>query len=121
MKIAVAIIVLIVGIVGFAFLSNSTKQEPTESLANNTVVYDVRTSAEFDSGHAEDAILLPLASMQAGVLPQVEKDTPIAVYCRSGNRSSQAAQILKEAGYYNVTDIGAFSNLSKYGIETTAS
>ena len=38
------------------------------------------------------------------------KDTPIIVYCRSGNRSAKAYQSLQDAGYTNLYDLGAISN-----------
>lgn len=89
------------------------------SLPENTVIYDVRTPAEFADGHAKDAVLLPLAELQSGSLPNVDKDSPIAVYCRSGNRSAQATDLLRDAGFSDITDIGAFNSLADYGIETT--
>lgn len=89
------------------------------SLPANTVIYDVRTPEEFAAKHAVDAVLLPLADIQSGSFPSVDKAAPIAVYCRSGNRSDQASDLLREAGFTNVTDIGAFNNLAEYGIETT--
>lgn len=116
--IAIVVIVVIAGFLGLAFLAKDNNQQ-TNKLAAGTTVFDVRTPAEYAEGHAEKAILLPLASIQAGSLPTVAKDQPIAVYCRSGNRSSQAAKLLKVAGYIDVTDIGAYSDLSKYGLSTT--
>ncbi len=118
MKTAIIVIVAIVGLLGLAFLSKDSNQTTT-TLSPDTTVYDVRTPAEYADGHAKEAILLPLAAIQAGSYPSVDKDAPIAVYCRSGNRSSQAAKILKDAGYTNITDIGAYTNLSKYGLSTT--
>ena len=38
------------------------------------------------------------------------KNTPIIVYCRSGNRSHQAYEKLKELGYNEVYDLGAITN-----------
>lgn len=90
----------------------------SNTLAEGTVVYDVRTEEEFAAGHAQDSVLLPLADIQSGKYPAVAKDDPIAVYCRSGNRSGQATAILKQAGYTNITDIGAFTSLQKYGLQT---
>lgn len=118
MKIAIIAIVVIAGFLGLAAFAKDKNPE-TNQLATGTTVIDVRTPAEYADGHAEQAVLLPLSSIQAGSLPNVAKDQPIAVYCRSGNRSSQAAQILKDAGYTNITDIGAYGNLSKYGLVAT--
>ncbi len=68
---------------------------------------DVRTQAEFDEGHIEGALLLPndqLETLAAEQLP--DKDAVILVYCRSGNRSAAASELLVELGYTNVYDFG---------------
>ncbi|NLB44789.1 MAG: rhodanese-like domain-containing protein, partial [Clostridiaceae bacterium] len=61
----------------------------------DALLIDVRTEAEFKSGHIEGALLLPIDQLQAKLseLPK-DKATPLVVYCRSGNRSATAAQIL---------------------------
>lgn len=65
---------------------------------------DVRTPAEFDAGHIENATLVPHDRIraQAEMLPE-DKDRPIFVYCRTGNRSAMASQTLVEMGYTDVT------------------
>ena len=40
----------------------------------------------------------------------IPKNSVLIVYCRSGNRSSQAANLLEELGYTEVYDLGAMSN-----------
>lgn len=73
----------------------------------DALLIDVRTEAEFKSGHIEGALLLPIDQLQAKLseLPK-DKATPLVVYCRSGNRSATAAQILLQAGYSQVYDLG---------------
>lgn len=71
------------------------------------VLLDVRTPAEFKEGHIEGALLLPNTEVEAkasSVLP--DKDARILVYCRSGNRSEEAALKLIDMGYSNVYDFG---------------
>jgi len=71
------------------------------------VLLDVRTPAEFKQGHIEGALLLPNTEIEAkasSVLP--DKDARILVYCRSGNRSEEAALKLIDIGYTNVYDFG---------------
>lgn len=63
------------------------------------VILDVRTQAEYDEEHIPGAVLLPhdsIAKDAACALP--DTDQLILVYCRSGNRSKQAAQALVGAG-----------------------
>lgn len=108
-------VLLVVGLLAL-FISRSTSPQSTQRLAAGTVIYDVRTAEEYAAGHVANATSLPLQSIQAGSLPAVEKEAPIAVYCRSGNRSAQAATLLQQAGYSNVTDLGGLDNLSRYGL-----
>ena len=71
------------------------------------VILDVRTQEEYDAGHIAGAILVPnetIADKQPQLLPDL--DAEILVYCRSGNRSAQAAKKLIAIGYTNVVDFG---------------
>ena len=71
------------------------------------IVLDVRTKDEFNTGHIPGAILLPnetIIDTQPDLLPDL--DAEILVYCRSGNRSAQAAKKLIAMGYTNVYDFG---------------
>lgn len=127
MKIGIVIGVIVILFGGGIYLANnngagsgdqSSTNQSTQQLADGTVIYDVRTAEEFAAGHAEEAINLPVEAITDGTYPDVDKDTPIAVYCRSGNRSGQATTILTQAGFTNITDIGAFENLENYGLKT---
>ena len=81
---------------------NADVQEFAELIADsNVVVLDVRTAAEFAEGHIQGAILI-----DQGQSDFVEKakatlptDKTIAVYCRSGRRSANAAGRLADVGY----------------------
>lgn len=79
-----------------------------EGQADEFLLIDVRTPAEYQAGHIPGAVLNPVAEIGTR-LPEVAKDFPLVVYCRSGNRSAQAAGILKQAGYTNVTDFGGIN------------
>ena len=71
------------------------------------VIVDVRRADEYASGHVPGAILIPNESIGT-VRPEELPDLNgiILVYCRSGNRSAQAAQKLADLGYTNVYDFG---------------
>lgn len=69
------------------------------------VLVDVRTVGEFQSGHIAGAANIPVETLAAR-LGELPKDKPIVLYCRSGNRSAQAARILRKAGYVDVYDLG---------------
>lgn len=66
---------------------------------------DVRTPEEFATGHISGAANISVQTLAAR-LAEVPKDEPVVVYCRSGNRSATAVQMLKEAGYTTVYDLG---------------
>ncbi|MCE7948974.1 MAG: rhodanese-like domain-containing protein [Chloroflexi bacterium CFX4] len=71
----------------------------------NHLLLDVRTVGEFASGHIGGAANIPVEEL-ANRLAEVPNDQPIVIYCRSGNRSAQAARILRSAGYAVVYDLG---------------
>lgn len=74
------------------------------------VIVDVRRQDEYDAGHIPGAILIPNESIgteRPDQLPSL--DQIVLVYCRSGNRSKQAAQKLFDMGYTNVYEFGGIN------------
>ena len=70
------------------------------------VILDVRTQAEYDEGHIEGAILIPNTEI-SDRLDELDDNDELLVYCRTGNRSSQAVEILEDAGFdkiYHMND-----------------
>lgn len=115
-------VVAVVSVYGLTRLSGASSPSlPTDfaqvesDLRAGGLLYDVRTSAEYAAGHIERALVFPLQSMQAGVLPDIPKDQKIYLYCQSGNRSSQAAALLSQKGYTNITDLGGIHNVKRSG------
>lgn len=91
--------------------TNSTAQSaPTTSTsqqAANAVVLDVRTPAEYSSGHLEGAQNVDFSSSNfRNSVSTLPKSGSYIVYCRSGNRSAAATGVMKELGFTNVTDAG---------------
>ena len=75
--------------------------------SQEVVVVDVRTREEHESGHIENAVLVPnesIGSEMPEALP--DKEATLLIYCRSGRRSKEAAQKLLSLGYQNVYDFG---------------
>ncbi|MEA3241373.1 MAG: rhodanese-like domain-containing protein [Pseudomonadota bacterium] len=78
-------------------------QEVLTKYGNHTVI-DVRTPAEWEEGHLENAIHLPLPQLiTAGIT--LDQDTHISVICGSGYRSNIAGSILKTNGYEHVYSV----------------
>lgn len=69
-----------------------------ELTKKGAVIVDVRTAAEFKTGHINDAINVPLDTISRQ-LPMIKKiNKPVIAVCRSGNRSGIAVSVLKNAG-----------------------
>ncbi len=74
------------------------------------VIVDVRRQDEYESGHIPGAILIPNESIgteKPAALPDLNQI--LLVYCRSGNRSKQAAGKLAAMGYTNVYEFGGIN------------
>ena len=81
---------------------NADVQEFAELIADsNVVVLDVRTAAEFAEGHIQGAILIDQgqSDFMEKAKATLPTDKTIAVYCRSGRRSANAAGRLADVGY----------------------
>ena len=67
---------------------------------------DVRTSEEYESGHIEGAVNYNIIDSQR-FLTQIEnldKEEPVYLYCKMGERSDRAAKLLKEKGFTKIFD-----------------
>ena len=72
-----------------------------------TVLLDVRTEEEFRAGHIPGAICIPNETIGKTAPPELpDKDQTVYIYCRSGNRSKQAAEKLARLGYTDLIEIG---------------
>ncbi len=70
---------------------------------------DVRSPAEFKSGHLPGAINVPVDSVARKLDAFGPKDGAIVVYCASGARSAQAKRVLAANGFTNVRNLGPMS------------
>lgn len=74
------------------------------------VLLDVRTKEEYNDGHIEGSINIPLQNIYSVQTAITDLDKPVFVHCLSGGRSAQATSILKAMGYKNVENIGGISS-----------
>ncbi len=72
--------------------------------AEKPFVLDVRQPQEYAKKHINGATLIPLGELPHR-LSEVPKDTPVIVYCRSGNRSARAVAYLMDQGYINIHNL----------------
>jgi len=83
-----------------------------EALENGAFLVDVRTPAEFSGGSVKGAVNIPLDKVQSQ-LSKFKNKKSIVVFCRSGNRSSQAKSILEQNGIQNVINGGTWKNVNE--------
>jgi len=82
-----------------------------EMIENGAKVYDVRTLSEWEEGHYEHAIHIPVSEVSRRISEFGDKEDVIIVHCAVGVRSGRAKTILKDAGYKNVFNVGGLSDL----------
>lgn len=96
----------------FSSLKPRTYQALQQKKGGQTI--DVRTLEEFAAGHLADAQNSDWRGGQfVQDMQQWDKAKTYYLYCASGNRSSQAMQKMKEAGFTKVYNLGAFTDLKK--------
>lgn len=96
-----------------------TQEKAKEMMdTQEVIILDVREEDEFDAGHILGAVLLPVGTITKDTASVVipELDSTVLVYCRSGNRSKTASQVLADLGYTNVYEFGGIKTWS-YEVE----
>lgn len=100
------------GMIGKTTYIQIDQEKAKEMMAVNDghVIVDVRRADEYAAGHIPGAILIPNESIGTEKPEQLpDKDQIILIYCRSGNRSKQAAQKLADMGYTNIYEFGGIN------------
>lgn len=85
-----------------------------DKIAQGALIIDVRTVDEYQDGHYEGALHIPLHVLPARLMDLGDKNRPVVLYCASGSRSSMAARLLKEAGFSDVTNAGGLDDMPGY-------
>ncbi len=126
-SIVTLLLIAIAGIIMFNFLSKNqngmdlTTTEFKEKIKSQPgKVIDVRTIDEYNQGHlkiTDDQHDWMNGEFQDAV-ENLDKDNTYYLYCRTGNRSGQAAKMMKSEGFENVYNIGGFEDLANAGFET---
>ena len=91
----------------------SSDASPTIAVAADAVIVDVRTAAEYDGGHLEDAVNIDVQSPDfENLITALPLDGDYIVYCASGNRSGAAVAQMSDLGFATVTDAGGVAEAS---------
>ena len=94
------------------------KSLAVQKIEDGAILIDVRSASEYSASHIDGAINIDVNEILSlnGELGynnrNISKNTVLILYCRSGNRSLQAANKLIELGYTNVYDLGSMDNWS---------
>ena len=99
-------------------ISVLTKTQFAEAIQDKDVVLiDVRTPEEYAQGAIEGAVNIDYFNQQDFIkqISSLNKNTPVYLYCRSGNRSMKAARQLVSLGFEKVYDLaGGYMAWSSY-------
>lgn len=123
-------VIILIGILYTVFTSNNNEEKEKVMDISATefqqqkeqepgIVIDVRTQEEYDEGHLAEVdhhYNLTNGDFESQ-LESLDKDETYYLYCRTGNRSGQAAQLMIQNGFENVYNIGGFQDLVAAGIE----
>ena len=83
-------------------VTDISQEEFLSSPPEGALILDVRTEAEFGSGHVPGAVNIPHDELASRLSELASTDQPVVVYCRSGKRAGVASSVLLDAGYTNV-------------------
>jgi len=75
-----------------------SREEARKLIDDGAQLLDVRADHEWETGRIAGAAHVPLPELPQR-LGEIDKDRPVVVYCRGGNRSSMATDALTDAGY----------------------
>lgn len=93
-----------------------------KSQESGVVVIDVRTAGEYAQGHLANSLNIDVEAGEFETeIAKLDKSVSYAVYCRSGRRSSIAAEKMAKAGFTEIFNLksGGFSDLAQIGAPTT--
>ncbi|PFG33232.1 rhodanese-like domain-containing protein [Sanguibacter antarcticus] len=103
-----------VGALALALTLSSCADAEQVTVPDDAIIIDVRTPAEYAEGHLEGAQLLDLTGGElAAAIPTLDQDAEYFVYCKSGNRSGQATQLMTDAGITDITDLGSMTDAAE--------
>lgn len=109
-RISAYLVLLLLCLATFPSCDSSRVPSEAAQIPEGAVVVDVRTRSEFESGHLEGALHIPYDEMEKH-LSRLPRDRTVALYCASGRRSGLAEKTLRDQGYTEVINAGAFSRL----------
>jgi rhodanese-related sulfurtransferase len=89
------------------------KTDFAELVKQGATILDVRSKAEFNSGHIKGSVNIPVDQLSGNLNKLKDKNKTIITCCASGMRSASAKAILKSNGYANVHNGGGWISLQR--------
>lgn len=78
---------------------------------DNFFILDLRTAEEYQQGHIEGAVNVDYHTTLMQDIPDMDKNATYLIYCQSSARSSQALELFRQQGYYEVYELeGGYNN-----------
>lgn len=109
-KLLVALLVGVGIVAGVTACSSPAKVD----MSNVTSVIDVRTPAEFASGHLQGAVNIDIQAANFSTqIAKLDKNGTYVIYCKSGNRAGQAITQMQSMGFTKLTNAGSVADASK--------
>jgi phage shock protein E len=104
-----------------AAVSSADGTADVAAQADGRVLLDVRTPEEVAQGHLEGAVLIDLQGPDfRAAVSELPRDEAYFVYCRSGNRSGQAIEIMRDLGFTDLVNGGGYEDLVDAGLPATS-
>jgi len=97
----------------FQQLFSSKKEDIAAFISEGALLVDVRTPSEYASGHIKGSVNIPVDTIPQK-LTAFKNQKHIIVYCRSGNRSAMAKNILQQNGFNNVVNGGTWTHVNQF-------
>lgn len=108
-RLLVAAVLAVAAVAGYLLFVRNNAPAALDAralVARGALLLDVRTPEEFQQGHLPSAVNVPVQELERRLAEVVSPARDVVVYCRSGRRSKQAADLLKAHGFTAVHDLG---------------
>lgn len=93
-------------------ISSINPHDAWKLISDGACLVDVRTEAEYQSGHLPGAVNIPHDQLAARAAElKVPLDKQVVVYCKSGGRSDYAMALMRSMGYSAVENAGGYETM----------
>ncbi|MFT3711127.1 MAG: rhodanese-like domain-containing protein [Archangium sp.] len=100
-------VALVIAFVVFKRLGQISSEQARRLVNEGATLVDVRSVAEFSSGHLPGALNIPLGELEQQLAKLGAKERPVVLYCASGTRSAMARSKLQSLGFTQVFNLGS--------------